>query len=103
MIRVAVSVFALVLTSLGVCSLTHAQGMATGGTAVPARPFPPGIKPPVVQYEDIAARAGLTGVSISGAERGKQFIVEATGTGVAIFDYDNDGLPDIFLVNAGRL
>jgi hypothetical protein len=103
MIRVAVSVSALVLTSLGVCSLTHAQGMATGGTAVPARPLPPGIKPPVVQYEDIAARAGLTGVSISGAERGKQFIVEATGTGVAIFDYDNDGLPDIFLVNAGRL
>src|SRR5580765_1202012 len=58
--------------------------------------------PPDVRYEDIAKQAGLTGVNVSGAERGKQYIVESTGTGVAIFDYDNDGLPDIFLVNGGR-
>jgi len=81
----------------------HAQGAATGGTATPARPLPPGMKPPTVRYEDVAAQAGLTGVNVSGAERGKQYIVESTGTGVAIFDYDNDGLPDIFLVNGGRV
>jgi len=36
--------------------------------------------------------------------RGKheKYIIETTGTGVAIFDYDNDGWPDIFVVN-GRL
>ena len=56
-----------------------------------------------MHYEDVAAHAGLTGVNVSGAEQDKQYIVETTGTGVAIFDYDNDGLPDIFLVNAGRL
>jgi len=56
-----------------------------------------------VHYVDIAAQAGLTGINISGAERGKKYIVESTGTGVAILDYDNDGRPDIFLVNAGRL
>ncbi len=33
----------------------------------------------------------------------KKFIIETTGTGVAIFDYDNDGWPDIFLVNGTRL
>ncbi|MGH9629652.1 MAG: CRTAC1 family protein, partial [Bryobacteraceae bacterium] len=49
------------------------------------------------------AKAGLTGVNISGRERGKKYILETTGTGVAIFDYDNDGLQDILLVNAGRL
>lgn len=83
--------------------IAQAQGVATGGTAVPAKPLPPGVVPPVIRYEDIAAKAGLTGINVSGAERGKQYIVETTGTGVAIFDYDNDGLPDIFLVNAGRL
>ena len=85
------------------CNLIHAQGMATGGVAAPARPLPPGLKPPLIRYEDIAAQAGLVGINVSGAERGKQYIIETTGTGVAIFDYDNDGLPDIFLVNAGRL
>ena len=95
--------FALAALAFGACQVTHAQGMATGGTAVPARPLPPGMKAPVVRYEDVAAQAGLVGINVSGAERGKQYIVETTGTGVAIFDYDNDGLPDIFLVNADRL
>src|SRR5437588_10028384 len=72
MIR-AVSTCVLVLASAGICALAHAQGMATGGTAVPARPLPPGMKPPVVQYQDIAARAGLTGVNISAAARHEQF------------------------------
>ncbi len=80
------------------------MGVATGnGVAAPARPLPPGLKPPVVDFQDIAAKAGLTGVNVSGADHGKQYIVETTGNGVAIFDYDNDGLPDILLINGGRL
>lgn len=82
----------------------HAQiGVATGnGVAVPAKPLPAGMKPPVVRYEDIAAKAGLVGLSVSGAAQNKQYIIETTGTGVAVFDYDNDGLPDIFFVNGDR-
>jgi hypothetical protein len=60
------------------------------------------MKPPRVRYEDIAATAGLTGLNVSGAEKGKEYIVETTGNGVAIFDYDKDGLPDIFFVNGGH-
>lgn len=79
------------------------MGVATGnGVAVPARPLPTGVKPPTVNYEDIADRAGLTAVNVSGAGKNKQYIVETTGNGVAIVDYDNDGLPDILLVNGGR-
>jgi len=88
-------------------SITHSccaqSGEATGnGVATPAKPLPAGIKPPVVRYEDIAAQAGLTTVNVSGAPKNKQYIVETTGTGVAIFDYDNDGLPDILFVNGDR-
>jgi enediyne biosynthesis protein E4 len=98
-----VFVCALMVLRLGDWQLTYAQGVATGGKAVPARPLPPGMKAPEVRYQDVAAQAGLVGVNVSGAQRHKQYIVETTGTGVAIFDYDNDGLPDIFLVNADRL
>jgi enediyne biosynthesis protein E4 len=75
-------------------------GVATGnGVSTPAKPLPPGVKPPVVRFEDIAAQAGLTSVNVSGAAANKQYIIETTGNGVAIFDYDNDGLPDILFVN----
>lgn len=92
------------LLNLAVCSSCAAQsGVVTGtGVATPAKPLPPGVKPPVVRFEDIAAQAGLTAVNVSGAMVHKQYIIETTGTGVAIFDYDNDGLPDILLVNGDR-
>lgn len=89
---------------LALDSASAQLGVATGnGVATPPQPLPPGIHPPVVNYVDVAAQAGLTSVNVSGAEKNKQYIVETTGNGVAILDYDNDGLPDILFVNAGRL
>lgn len=101
----AAGVSAAVLVSLGWLAAVRPavpQGMATGGTERPARPLPAGMKPPAVDYRDLAPEAGLTAANISGAERNKQYIVETTGTGVALFDFDSDGLIDIFFVNASR-
>ena len=78
------------------------QMISTGATDQPRRPLPPGMKAPVVDFRDVAAQAGLSAVVVSG-ELDQTFVVENTGTGVAIFDYDNDGLPDIFLVQGDRL
>lgn len=95
---------ALALLALSSMRLAYPQGMATGSAVPkPARPLPEGMKLPAVEYVDIAKQAGLTGVNVSGATESKQYIVEATGTGVAIFDFDNDGLQDILLVNGGTL
>jgi len=58
---------------------------------------------PAANFEDVAAEAGLNATIISGGEITKKYILESTGTGVAIFDYDNDGWPDIFFVNGTRL
>lgn len=60
--------------------------------------------PPInANFKDVAVEAGLTAVNVSGAEAKKKYILETTGTGVAIFDFDNDGLMDVFLVNATTL
>ncbi|HSB17998.1 MAG TPA: CRTAC1 family protein [Bryobacteraceae bacterium] len=78
------------------------QMMGGGRTAQPARPLPPGMKAPQVRYEDLAAKAGLNGINVSGSDKQQAYIVENTGTGVAIFDFDNDGLMDLFFVNGDR-
>ena len=41
--------------------------------------------------------------NVNGGVETKKYIIETTGSGVAIFDYDNDGWPDIFLVNGTTL
>lgn len=58
---------------------------------------------PIAQFTDVAEKAGLTMTNIFGGVETKKYIIETTGTGVAIFDYDNDGWPDIFLVNGTTL
>src|SRR5215472_544079 len=58
---------------------------------------------PVADFRDIAQKAGLTASNVFGGVHSSTYILESTGTGVAIFDYDNDGWPDIFFVNGTTL
>jgi len=58
---------------------------------------------PIAHFTDVAAKAGLTTPVVFGGEIAKKYIIETTGTGVAVFDYDNDGWPDIFVVNGTKL
>src|SRR5207249_12133153 len=56
-----------------------------------------------VSFVDIAREAGLTAPVIYGGVERQKYILETTGTGVAVFDFDKDGRPDIFLVKGNRL
>ena len=51
-----------------------------------------------IQFRDITQRAGIHFVHNNGAF-GKKYLPETMGPGVAFIDYDNEGWPDIFLVN----
>src|SRR5215475_8094270 len=80
---------------------------AVAGFLLLTQPFQPPLQPQSAQkspagrpnaiayFVDEAAKAGLTAKNTFGGISTKKYIIETTGTGVAIFDYDNDGWPDI--------
>jgi len=104
-VRIGIAAAACVLVlSLGV-SLLHAfQGMATPPKSNRRAPaIQTNLAPIKVDFRDVADAAGLSASNVSGSPSHKKYILETTGQGVGIFDYDNDGLPDIFVVNATTL
>lgn len=86
----------------GLPSTVVAQGMAGGVRAKPAPGFRFEGSLPVIRYEDIAQEAGLSFRHVAADPVHKQYIIETTGSGVALLDFDQDGLLDIFLVNGDR-
>ncbi|MFN0169306.1 MAG: CRTAC1 family protein [Bryobacteraceae bacterium] len=55
------------------------------------------------RFVDVAKEAGLTQEVVYGHPVDFSYIVEANGTGIAFFDYDNDGWQDLFVLNGYRL
>src|SRR5436190_441659 len=58
---------------------------------------------PGLRFIDIAAQAGLTTPITFGGKDKKDYILESTGTGAAIFDYDGNGANDVFIANGTTL
>jgi enediyne biosynthesis protein E4 len=80
----------------------NGQGVATRNAAPERRTAFSG-KPWKVRFEDAARTAGIVAPILAGGEKSKKYIIEANGSGVALIDYDNDGFPDVLLVNGSRL
>jgi hypothetical protein len=57
---------------------------------------------PRIEFVDSTDRAGFEVVTTSGGTE-KNHILESTGNGVLLLDYDADGLLDVYFVNAHRL
>jgi enediyne biosynthesis protein E4 len=86
-------------------------GLATGlaaATLAQQGASPTRVVPPVstnaargVSYADATANAGLAAFRHVSGTPDKPFIFEATGSGVAVWDFDDDGLVDIYMVNSG--
>jgi hypothetical protein len=76
-----------------VCALVVMFTRQWATVAPPAAP-----EAPSVSFRDITRQAGIHFTHNTGAF-GKKYLPETMGSGVAFIDYDNDGWPDIFLVN----
>jgi len=70
--------------------------------AIPVILSPKDEPPPAIHFTDITQQAGIHFVHQNGAE-GEKLLPETMGGGVAFFDYDNDGKPDLIFVNGGNL
>ena len=55
------------------------------------------------RYVDVAKDAGLLAKTVLVGHEDKDFLLSTTGGGIALFDYDNDGWLDIFVVNGWGL
>ncbi len=54
-------------------------------------------------FNDVTAGAGLSSVRLVSGSPSKDYILETIGTGAAAFDFDNDGLLDLYFANGSRL
>lgn len=54
------------------------------------------------RFVDITARSGIN-FEYHASHTAKKYLLETMGSGVALFDYDNDGRLDVFLVNGAPL
>jgi hypothetical protein len=81
-------------------------GASTGGVFAPVldekhRPITAGgfVDGAPMVFENVTKKAGLDRFKHVSGTAEKNLILEAPGSGVAILDYDNDGWPDVYLVN----
>ena len=73
------------------------------GTILQATTVPQTNAKSPVQFVDVAREAGLNSPNVWGDPDHKRYIIEAKGSGLARFDYDNDGWLDIYLTNGTQL
>jgi enediyne biosynthesis protein E4 len=84
--------------------LTRTGGLATlcaSATLGVAIQFAAAVDGPT--FVDIARSAGLTHTIVFGGSDRNTYILETTGTGVAFFDYDADGVLDLLFTNGATI
>jgi enediyne biosynthesis protein E4 len=69
---------------------------------IASRPSPPAAPTGPIQLRDVSAAAGIAFEHTDGSS-GRRYIIEAMSAGLATFDFDGDGLIDIYFLNGAPL
>ncbi|MDQ2840566.1 MAG: CRTAC1 family protein [Acidobacteriota bacterium] len=80
--------------------VTPLLAQVTKSASAPASAAPANVVPGL--FVDVAVKKGLNFKAIA-QHTPTKYLIETMGSGVAVFDYDNDGLLDIFLVNGASV
>jgi enediyne biosynthesis protein E4 len=83
------------------------SGWNSSAQVAPAAPIvapAPKIAGPVIpgRFTDVTAPSGVHFIGVA-SQTSHKYLLETMGSGVAVFDYDNDGLLDLFFVNGAPL
>jgi hypothetical protein len=62
----------------------------------------PGTGPPAIRFENVAKRAGVE-FSLENHPTPEKHIIETMPGGVAVFDYNGDGRPDLYFTNGAAV
>src|SRR5216684_2834631 len=82
------------------CAIAQKSPTSVAGQASPAQPA--ASSPGAAKFTDVTSALGLNFEYVA-SHTSRKYLIETMGSGVALFDYDNDGRLDIFVVNGAPL
>jgi enediyne biosynthesis protein E4 len=91
-----VALFVLLLP----CAIAQKRPTLVAGQASPDRPA--ASSPGAAKFTDVTSALGIN-FEYEASHTSRKYLIETMGSGVALFDYDNDGRLDIFVVNGAPL
>ncbi|HEY6263378.1 MAG TPA: CRTAC1 family protein [Candidatus Acidoferrum sp.] len=82
------------------CAMAQKSPTSIAGQASPAQPAASSTG--TAKFTDVTSALGIN-FEYEASHTSRKYLIETMGSGVALFDYDNDGRLDIFVVNGAPL
>ena len=95
-VAIFVALFGLLVPSL----VSQTRPASVAGQASPVQPAASSQR--AANFTDVTSTLGID-FEYAASQTSRKYLIETMGSGVALFDYDNDGRLDIFVVNGAPL